>query len=77
MSDLPPENERNGKHVEVEVGREEVEGRHTLIHSASFVTCVMATYSDSVVESDTKVSFLEFQEITPPSMQNTWPEITW
>ena len=49
--------------------------RHIRIQIASFAACVTATYSDSVVDSETRACFLKFHETAPPSMQKAYPDI--
>ena len=49
--------------------------RNIWIQIASFTACITATYSDSVVDNETRACFLEFQETAPPSMQKEYPEI--
>ncbi len=39
-------------------------------HRASFIPCVAATYSLSVVESETISCFFEDHDTAPPSMRN-------
>jgi hypothetical protein len=43
--------------------------------TASFAAWVIATYSASVIKSETSSCFLELQEIAPPSIMNVYPEI--
>ena len=49
--------------------------RNIHIQIASFAACVTATYSDSVVDNETRACFLEFHQTAPPSMQKAYPEI--
>ena len=43
-------------------------------HKASFAACVAATYSLSVVESDTISCRLDDHETAPPSIKNAYPD---
>ena len=47
--------------------------RHS--HKASLAAYIAAMYSDSAVDSVIRFYFFEDQDITPPFMRNTYPEI--
>jgi len=44
-------------------------------HRASFVACMVAIYSTSVVERETRGCFFELQLTAPPLMRKAYPEI--
>ncbi|KIK36294.1 hypothetical protein CY34DRAFT_94692 [Suillus luteus UH-Slu-Lm8-n1] len=43
-------------------------------HNASLAACVAATYSLSIVESETMSWCLDDHETAPPSIKNAYPE---